>query len=242
MSNATAVIIGVGADRGLGARLCHRFAKNGLHVVVAGRTQSKVDTVAESIRQEGGTATAVEADATNEAAVIDLFRRAEQIGPVELAIYNAGNNMPHDLLTMEAEFFERCWRIACYGAFLFGREAARTMRDRGNGTLLFTGASASLRGKPLFAAFTAAKAGMRAFAQSMAREFCPQGIHVAHVVVDGAIDGDRIRKGFPQLVDAWGEDRLIDLEGIVDLYEMLYRQPKRAWTHELDVRSFNEVF
>lgn len=242
MSVQTAVVIGVGAERGLGATLCRRFAGLGLHAVVAGRTAAKIEAVADGIRAAGGAATAVVADATAEDSVLDLFRRAEAIGPVEVAIYNAGNNMPGDLLTMEAEFFERCWRVACFGGFLFGREAARLMKPRGRGTILFTGASASMRGKPYFAAFTAAKGGLRNFAQSMAREFSPLGIHVGHVVVDGGIAGDRIERGYPDFAAAMGEEGLVDLEGIADLYELLYRQRRTAWSHEIDVRTFKENF
>lgn len=242
MSSKTAVVIGVGAERGLGATLCRRFARDGLHVIVAGRTPSKIEAVAGGIGRNGGKATAVAVDATAEDAVIALFRQAESIGPVDLAIYNAGNNMPGDLLTMEAAYFERCWRVGCFGGFLFGREAARVMKPRGAGTILFTGASASLRGKPHFAAFTAAKGGLRNFAQSMAREFGPQGIHVGHVVVDGGIAGDRIEKGLPDFAAAMGDEGLVDLEGIADLYEFLYRQPRAAWSHEVDVRTFKESF
>jgi len=238
----TAVVIGVGAERGLGATLCRRFAGLAYHAVVAGRTHAKVDAVAGAIRAAGGAATAVAADATDEAAVIALFDAAEAIAPVEVAIYNAGNNMPGDLLTMEAAFFERCWRIGCFGGFLFGRESARRMAPRGRGTILFTGASASLRGKPYFAAFTAAKAGLRAFAQSMAREFHPRGIHVGHVVVDGGIDGDRINLGRPDFARMAGDEGLISLEGIADVYEMLHEQPRTAWSHEIDVRTFKETF
>jgi len=241
MTSKTAVIIGVGPERGLGARLCKRFSADH-HVFVAGRTYAKVALVADAIRQSGGAATAIEADTTDENQVRELFKQAQAEGPVDLAIFNAGNNMPGDFLTMEAEFFERCWRIACFGGFLFSREALRSMVPTGTGTLLFTGASASLRGKPDFAAFTAAKAGVRALAQSLAREFGPKGIHVAHVVIDGAIDGDRIQIGRPAIAEARGHDGLVDLEGIVDLYEMLHRQPSRAWTHELDVRPAKEAF
>lgn len=239
---ATAVIIGVGAEKGLGAALCRRFGALGLHVVVAGRTPESIERVADSIRAAGGAATAVATDTTDEAQVVELFRRAEAIGPVDLAVFNAGNNMPGDLLTMEASYFERCWRVGCFGGFLFGREAARLMQPRGRGTLLFTGASASLRGKPFFAAFTAAKGGLRNLAQSMAREFAPQGIHVGHVVIDGGIAGDRIEKGVPQFAEAMGPEGLIDLDGIAAIYEMLYRQPRTAWSHEVDVRTFKESF
>ncbi len=239
---ATAVIIGVGAEKGLGAALCRRFGACGLHVLAAGRTLDNVERVAASIRGNGGVATAVATDTTDEEQVIELFRRAEAVGPVDLAVFNAGNNMPGDLLTMEASYFERCWRVGCFGGFLFGREAARVMKPRGRGTLLFTGASASLRGKPFFAAFTAAKGGLRNFAQSMAREFAPQGIHVGHVVIDGGIAGDRIEKGVPQFAEAMGPEGLIDLDGIASIYEMLYRQPRTAWSHEVDVRTFKESF
>jgi NAD(P)-dependent dehydrogenase (short-subunit alcohol dehydrogenase family) len=242
MSVGTAVVIGVGPERGLGASLCRRFASLDLHTVVAGRTPEKIERVVETIQENGGDASAVHADATSEQSVIELFAKAEAVGPVDVAIYNAGNNMPHDLLTMEADFFETCWRIACFGGFLFGREAARMMQPRGRGTLLFTGASASMRGKPGFAAFSSAKGGLRNFAQSMARDFGPKGIHVAHVVVDGAIAGDRIEKGLPNVAAAIGPEGLVDLEGIVDLYEFLHRQPRAAWTHELDVRTHKEKF
>jgi NAD(P)-dependent dehydrogenase (short-subunit alcohol dehydrogenase family) len=238
----TATVIGVGAERGLGATLCRRFAKLGLHVFVAGRTPEKIERVADSIRAEGGQATAIQSDTTSEQSVIELFKKAEATGPVDLAVYNAGNNMPGNLLEMEAEFFERCWRVGCFGGFLFGREAARTMLPRERGTLIFTGASASMRGKPFFSAFTAAKGGLRNFAQSMAREFAPQGIHVGHVVVDGGIAGDRIEKGMPKFAEAQGEGGLVDLDGIAAIYEMIYRQPKAAWSHEIDVRTHKESF
>jgi NAD(P)-dependent dehydrogenase (short-subunit alcohol dehydrogenase family) len=238
----SAIVIGVGPERGLGATLCRRFARSGLHVVVAGRTPEKIERVADQIRGEGGSATAIEADATSEQAVIELFQKAEAIAPVDLAIYNAGNNMPGRLVEMEAEFFERCWRIACFGGFLFGREAARVMQPRAQGTVIFTGASASMRGKPIFAAFAAAKGGLRNFAQSMAREFGPLGIHVGHVVVDGGIAGDRIEKGRPQIAEAMGPDGLVDLEGIAAIYEFLYQQPRAAWSHEIDVRTHKENF
>ncbi len=242
MSEKTAVVIGVGASNGLGATLCRRFGARGLHVLAAGRTGEKVTAVAEEIRAAGGKATGVVCDTTLEADVVALFEQARGLGELDLAIYNAGNAMPGEFLKMEADYFERCWRVACFGGFLFSREALRDMEPRGSGTLLFTGASASMRGKPFFAPFTAAKAGLRAMAQSVAREFAPKGIHVGHVVVDGGINGDRIVKGLPDFAAAMGEDGLIDLEGIADLYELLYRQKRGAWSHEIDVRTFKETF
>lgn len=242
MSQKTAIVIGVGASSGLGATLCRRFAASGLHVVVAGRTQAKIDTIVVEITAAGHKATAITCDTTVEADVVKLFADARAIGELDLAIYNAGNNMPGEFLKMEADFFEKCWRVACFGGFLFSREALRDMESRGRGTLLFTGASASMRGKPFFAAFTAAKAGLRAMAQSVAREFAPKGIHVGHIVVDGGIDGERIHKGIPDFAAAMGEDGLVSLEGIADIYELMYKQPRTAWSHEIDVRTFKETF
>jgi NAD(P)-dependent dehydrogenase (short-subunit alcohol dehydrogenase family) len=242
MSTHTAVVIGVGPARGLGATLCRHFADLGLHVVIAGRTADRIEAVARGIRERGDEATAVATDATAEAEVIALFDAAEAIAPVDAAIYNAGSNMPGDLLTMESGYFEACWRIGCFGGFLFGREAARRMLPRAQGTILFTGASASMRGRPFFSAFTAAKGGLRNFAQSMAREFAPRGLHVGHVVVDGGIAGDRIEKGFPEFAREKGDEGLVDLDGIAALYTMLYRQPRTAWSHEIDVRTFKEPF
>jgi len=236
------IVIGAGALRGLGATLARRFAAEGLQMFVAGRSPEKLEAVAAAIRSEGGSAQGVATDATREDDVMALFERACAAGPLRLAIYNAGNNMRGDLLAMEASFFETCWRVACFGGFLFGREAARRMTPAGEGTLIFTGASASMRGKPQFAAFTAAKAGLRAFAQSMAREFGPQGLHVGHVVIDGGIAGDRLLVGRPESARERGPDRLIALEGIADAYAWLYRQPRSAWTHELDLRTWKEPF
>jgi NAD(P)-dependent dehydrogenase (short-subunit alcohol dehydrogenase family) len=232
----TAIVIGVGPDRGLGAQLCKRFAAEGLHVLVAGRTQSALDAVAADIESDGGRATAVVADATHEADIVSLFDKAGS--DLELAVYNAGNNMPGRIIDMEASYFEQSWRVVCFGGFLFGREAVRRMAPKGSGTLLFTGASASLRGRSGFGAFNSSKAGLRILAQAMAKEYAADGIHVGHVVVDGAIGGEKIRKRFP---DAAGrEERLISIEGIVDAFVFLHKQPRRAWSFELDVRTSNE--
>jgi NAD(P)-dependent dehydrogenase (short-subunit alcohol dehydrogenase family) len=137
---------------------------------------------------------------------------------------------------MDADYFEQAWRVGCFGGFLFGREAARRMLPKG-GTLLFTGASASLRGRAGFAAFNSAKAALRNMAQAMAKELGPQGLHVAHVVIDGGIDGDRLRTRRPDLVKQMGEERLIDLDGLADAYWFLHQQSPRAWSFELDMRS-----
>ena len=238
----TAIVIGVGPLRGVGAFLCRGAAKQGLHVVVAGRSPEKLDAVVQAIAQDGGQATAVVCDTTQETAVVELVARAETIGPLDLAIYNAGNNMPGDFLEMEADYFESCWRVGCLGGFLFARESLRAMTPRGSGCLLFTGASASLRGKPYFAAFTAAKGGLRNLAQSLARDFQPRGIHVGHVVIDGGIYGEKIETRVPEWYEKLGEDGLIGLQGIADAYMYLYQQPRNAWTHELDLRTHQENF
>ena len=238
----TAVVIGVGPLRGLGAVLSQSASAAGLHVVVAGRTQAKVDAVAEAITSSGGAATAIACDTTDEEQVIELMERAEAIGPIDLAIYNAGNNMPGDYLEMEADYFDQCYRVGLFGGFLFSREALRKMVPRGEGCLIFTGASASMRGRPWFAAFTAAKGGLRNLAQSLARDFQPRGIHVGHVVIDGGIYGEKIETGVPDWYAEKGSEGLIDLQGIADAYLYLYQQPRNAWTHELDLRTHLENF
>lgn len=238
-----AVVVGVGPESGLGARLCERFAREGLHVVAAGRTAARVEALAAKIHAAGGIATAVSTDTTREADVLALFERADALAPgrLELAVFNAGNNAMKDLLEMDAAFFEDAWRVACYGGFLVGREAARRMVAQGRGTLVFTGASASLRGKPPFGAFASAKAGLRAVAQTLARGCGPRGVHVAHVVIDGGIAGEKLLR-FEEFVRAKGEDGLLDLDAIADAYWMLHRQQRTAWTHELDLRPFKEGF
>jgi NAD(P)-dependent dehydrogenase (short-subunit alcohol dehydrogenase family) len=232
----TAIVIGVGPDQGLGAQLCKRFAAEGLNVLVAGRTKSALDAVVADIIAAGGKATAVVADATSEADTIALFDKAG--ADLELAIYNAGNNTAGKIIDMEASYFEQSWRVVCFGGFLFGREAVRRMVLKGKGTLLFTGASASLRGRSGYGAFNSSKAGLRTLAQAMAKEYAADGIHVGHVVVDGAIGGEKIRNRFPETIGK--EERLISIEGIVDGFVFLYKQPPRAWSFELDVRTSQE--
>jgi NAD(P)-dependent dehydrogenase (short-subunit alcohol dehydrogenase family) len=232
----TAIVIGVGPDRGLGAQLCKRFAAKGLKVIVVGRTLSALEAVAIDIEKSGGQAVPLIADATKESDIVALFDAAGE--ELDLAIYNAGNNTPGKIIEMEADYFEKAWRVVCFGGFLFGREAVRRMAPKKTGTLLFTGASASLRGRPGFGAFNSAKAGLRTLAQAMAKEYAPEGIHVAHVVVDGAIAGDKIMNRFPDAANR--QDSLISIEGIVDAFAFLYRQPERAWSFELDVRTSKE--
>lgn len=238
----TALVMGVGPERGLGGYLCKAAAAQGLHVVVAGRTREKLDAVVAAIEKAGGAGTAVVCDARDESAVVALVAQSEAIGPLDLAIYNAGNNMPGNFLEMEAGYFEQCWRVGCFGGFLFARESLKAMVPRQAGCLLFTGASASMRGKPMFSAFTSAKGGLRNMAQSLAREFHPKGVHVGHVVIDGGIYGEKIEQGLPQWYQDLGDEGLIGLQGIADAYMFLYQQPANAWTHELDLRTHVEAF
>jgi len=239
----TAIVVGVGAEEGLGGALCARFAREGLHVLAAGRTAERLEALAAAIRATGGQATPVVTDTTRESDVVRLFDAAGQLGgPPELVAYNAGNNAIMPLAEMTAEFFEKVWRVACFGGFLVGREATRRMGPAGRGTVIFTGATASVRSRPPFVAFASAKAGLRAIAQGMARELGPQGVHVAHVIIDGGIAGERLRTGLPAFVAAKGADGLLDLDAIADTYWHLHTQHPTAWSHEVDLRPYKEPF
>jgi len=246
MGKPVAIVFGVGAERGLGAALCRRFAAEGHHVLVAGRTAEKLERVVGTIRSQSGSAQPVIVDVTNEAEVVHAFDRAFSpeagLEPADLVVYNAGNNRKLDFRDLSAALFEDFWRVGCFGGFLVGREAARRMAPLGRGTILFTGASGSLRGKPGFAHFAVAKAGLRMISQSMAREFGPLGIHVAHVVIDGGIDGDRLRRGRPDAITERDEDGLLGIDAIADTYWHLHRQARSAWAQEVDLRPFKESF
>ena len=240
----TAVVVGVGAEAGLGAALCKRFAREGHHVFIAGRTQPRVDALADTIKADGGRATAVTTDTTREDEIIRLFDAAERDGNgvLDLVVYNAGNNLLTPILELTAGVFEQMWRGACLGGFLVGREAGRRMLPRGHGTLLFSGATASVKGRPPFTAFASAKAGLRSLAQTMARDWGPQGLHVAHVVIDGGINGELLNTRAPEFAKQKGEDGLLDLDAIADTYWHLYCQHKTAWSHEVDLRPYKEPF
>lgn len=246
MGTPTAVVVGVGAAQGIGAAVCRRFAAGGYHVLVAGRTESKIEQVAERIRAAGGSAQSTVVDATSEADVSRLFDVAmapgEGLDPVDAVVFNAGNNQVIDFRSLTAEQFESFWRVGCFGGFLVGREAARRMAPLARGTVIFTGASGSLRGKPGFAHFAAAKAGLRMISQSMAREFGPQGLHVAHVLIDGGVNGDRLRQALPGMVEQRGEDGLLAVDAIAETYWHLHRQTRTAWTQEIDLRPHKELF
>ncbi len=241
-----AVVLGVGALRGIGGAASRRFAKEGYHVLVAGRTPQKIEAVVDAIRKDGGAATAFTIDGTKEDQVTGLFDAAmaddNDSGPADLFVFNMGNNAAVDFREMTVQHFEDSWRVGCFAGFLFGREAMRRLAPLGRGTVIFTGASGSLRGRPRFAAFNATKGGLRLLVQSMAREFGPQGIHVAHVIIDGGIEGDRLLSRMPGRAEQVGPDGLLKVEPIVDNYWHLHTQQRSAWTHEIDLRPYKETF
>ncbi|MGX2039346.1 SDR family NAD(P)-dependent oxidoreductase [Methylocaldum sp. MU1018] len=243
MNDRKAVVVGVGPSKGLGAALARRFAREGLKVYLAGRTAEKLERIAAEIRTAGGRAVPVTTDATVEGDVISLFESvSSDPGPLDVVACNVDSHRQAALLDTSGDMFRQLWLQNAYAGFLVGREAARLMADQGHGTLFFTGASASLRARPSFTAFAAAKSALRALAQGMAREFGPQGIHVVHVVIDGVIDGERARNAFPEFVAQKGADGLLDLDAIADTYWLLHGQQRSAWTHELDLRPFKEPF
>jgi NAD(P)-dependent dehydrogenase (short-subunit alcohol dehydrogenase family) len=242
LSQGTAVVVGVGAETGLGAGLARRFAREGLRVVVVGRTAERLRAAAASICSSGGSVMVKVADASREADVIALLDEAAGGNDLELVVYNVGNNFAAPALETQTKLFEDLWRQNALGGFLVGREAVRRFAPRQRGTILFTGATASLRARPPFLAFASAKAALRAVAQGLAREFGPQGIHVAHIIIDGAIEGEYAATKFPDYVRSKGENGLLSVEAIAEAYWALHRQPASAWTHELDLRPFKEPF
>jgi NAD(P)-dependent dehydrogenase (short-subunit alcohol dehydrogenase family) len=236
-----AVVVGVGHSEGLGAAIARRTASEGLHTFVAGRTEERLEAIVKEIDALGGKATAVATDTTVPGDVIRLLDRAiQEGGSLDFVAFNAGNNRMSALLDMDDAFFEEVWRLCCMGGFLVGREAARRMVDQGSGSILFTGATASVRARPPFTAFASAKAGLRALSQGMSREFGPKGIHVGHVVIDGMIDGDQLHRRFPELKERMGEMGMLNVDAIADAFWTLHTQNPTAWTWELDVRPHKE--
>lgn len=241
MAKRSAVVLGVGPTRGLGAAITRRFAREGFRVTVMGRSEEKIAAALADLKAAGADAEAVIGDVTDEAAVRRVVASAERAdAPLEAAIFNAGGNWPRPFRDMDAEFLESMWRVNALAGFFFAKAALDVMLPRQRGVILFTGASGSLRGKAMFGGFAQAKAALRALAQTAAREFGPQGIHVAHVVVDGGIDGDRLNGFLPNLKDERGPDGLLDPDAIAENYWTLFQQPRSAWTHELDVRPWVE--
>jgi NAD(P)-dependent dehydrogenase (short-subunit alcohol dehydrogenase family) len=235
-------IAGVGAREGLGAALARRFAKEGLVVAVTGRTPERLREVVADVRGAGGEAFTLPADVSQEAEVVAAAQRVAERGRLSLAVFNAASAVWAPSLELTVQQFQETFRVTTLGGFIFGREALRLQVARGAGTLIFTGATASLRGKPPFAAFASAKAGLRSLSQAFAREFGPRGVHVAHVVIDGGIDGERLRTRNPQRFAERGADGLLNTDELAETYWQLHQQGKSAWTQELDVRPYNEPF
>jgi NAD(P)-dependent dehydrogenase (short-subunit alcohol dehydrogenase family) len=234
-------ILVMGAGDATGGAIARRFAREGFVAVCARRNADKLSPLISAIEAEGGTAIAAPCDAREEEQVAALFERTEaEIGPIGICVFNVGANVPAGILDETARKYRKIWELACFGGFLTGREAARRMVPRGSGTIIFTGATASLRGRANFAAFAGAKHGLRALAQSMARELGPKGVHVAHTIIDGAIDTDFIRETFPERYAAKAQDGILNPAHIADAYWMLHAQPRDAWTHELDLRPWTE--
>lgn len=240
MNNKKIVLI-VGAGDATGGAIARRFAREGFVACVTRRNADKLEALVDEIRAQGGEAHGFACDARKEDDVIALIEQIEdQVGPIEAFVFNIGANVPCSILEETARKYFKIWEMACFSGFLNAREVARRMVKRQRGTILFTGATAGLRGASGFAAFAGAKHGIRALAQSMARELGPMNIHVAHVVVDGAIDTDFIRDNFPEKYATRAEDGILDPEHIAENYWYLHTQPRDAWTFELDLRPWNE--
>ncbi|MEL6180932.1 MAG: SDR family NAD(P)-dependent oxidoreductase [Myxococcota bacterium] len=241
MSENKAILV-VGAGSGTGAEVAKRFAREGFVACVARRNADALADLVSEIEQEGGKARAFAIDATQEQSVIDAFNTIEtEIGPVAVAVYNAAGFARSSITETSVETYHNMWAVGTLGGFIVGREAARRMVPRGEGTILYTGASASLRGNALFAAFAASKHAMRVTAQSMARELGPKGIHVAHVIIDGLIDVPRGRAMLgDDAYEKLGEHGTLKPENIAEAYWTLHRQSPSAWTFEMDLRPFSE--
>ena len=234
-----AVVLGVSAINGLGGAIARRFAAEGLHVIVSGRTQKRLVSVVDDINTRGGEASFFVADATDAAALEALTSQANHLGTLKSVIFNVGNNQILAFADLTAEKFESFWRTCTLAGFLTAKAVLPSLEDNG-GSLLFTGASASMRGRPGFAHFSAAKAGLRNLAQALAKEYGPKGVHVGHVVVDGVINGEMVRNHLGDYLDSLGEDGSLEPDAIAEAYWFMHMQPRNAWTFEMDVRPFKE--
>lgn len=233
----------IGAGDATGSAIARRFARDGITVVVTRRQKEALAPLVERIEAEGGRAHGFGCDARDEDAMVDLFNQVDTtIGEISVVVFNIGANVRYGITETTARVYRKVWEMAAFAGFLAGREAARVMQPRQRGTILFTGATASLRGSAGFSAFSGAKFALRALAQSMARELGPQGIHVAHVVIDGAIDTAFIRDNFPERYVLKAQGGILDPEHIADQFWYLHQQPRDCWTHELDLRPWIETF
>ena len=237
------VALVIGAGDATGGEIAKRFAREGLITCVTRRDGDKLQVLLDEIEALGGVGYGFSSDARKEEQVIELIELIEnQIGEIDVMVFNIGANVPCSILEETARKYFKIWEMACFSAFLVGREVAKRMVPRQRGTIIFTGATAALRGAAYFSAFSGAKHALRALAQSMARELGPHNVHVAHVVVDGAIDTAFIRDTFPHLYAKKDQDGILNPIHIAENYWHLYQQPRDAWTHELDLRPWNETW
>lgn len=245
MSEQRGCVAIVGAGDHIGAAIARRFAREGYPVHGGRRNVDQLRPLADEIAGNGGRFTGHALDARDEASVMTFLDAADAQAPLELVVYNIGANMQFPLIDTTERVFRKVWEMACLGGFLTGREAARRMLVHERGSIFFTGATASLRGAAGYAAFGAAKAGLRSVAQSMARELGPQNIHVAHLVIDAGVDTAWVRERIAETrgaeaVDNMPPDTLMNPQSIAETYWQLHRQPRDAWTHEIDLRPFGE--
>jgi NAD(P)-dependent dehydrogenase (short-subunit alcohol dehydrogenase family) len=237
------VALVIGAGEATGGAIARRFAREGYAACVTRRNADKLAPLVGQIEAAGGKARAFGSDARREEQVVELVQTIErELGPIEVCVFNVGGNVRFPIRETTSRVYTKVWEMAALAGFLAGREVAKVMVPRQRGTILFTGATASLRGGKGFAAFSGAKHALRALAQSMARELGPEGIHVAHVVVDGAIDTPFIRENFPERYALKEKAGILDPEAIAENYWQLHRQPRSAWTHELDLRPWMEAW
>jgi len=241
--SAKGAVLVVGAGDATGGAIARRFAREGLVACVTRRTADALEPLVAQIRAEGGQAHGFGSDARKEEDMVALVAQIERdIAPIEVAVFNIGANVRFPITETTTRVYTKVWEMACLGGFLMGREVAKAMLPRGRGTIIFTGATASLRGGNGFAAFAGAKAALRALAQSMARELWPQGIHVAHTVIDGAIDTEFIRSNFPDRYALKERQGILSPEHIADAYWQIHQQPRDAWTHETELRPWIETW
>ena len=242
MSDKKAILV-VGAGDATGGAVARRFAREGYIACVTRRHADKLAPLVAQIEAEGGTAHAYGSDARKEDEVVKLFAQIEKdVAPIEVVVFNIGANVRFPIAETTARVYYKVWEMGCFGGFLVGREAARVMLPRARGSIFFTGATASMRGGNGYAAFAGAKHALRALAQSMARELGPKGIHVAQIIVDAAIDTEFIRETFPQRYALKDQGGIVDPEAIAESYWQLHRQPRNAWTHEMDLRPWIETW
>jgi NAD(P)-dependent dehydrogenase (short-subunit alcohol dehydrogenase family) len=239
----TGAILIVGAGDYIGAAIARRFAKGGFTVCLGRRNGDKLAPLVAEISQAGGTAHGFTLDARDEDNVEEVFKQIEQdIGPLDLVIFNVGGNVRFPIRETTARVFRKVWEMACFGGFLTGRAAATAMVPRGKGAIFFTWATASMRGSAGFSAFASAKHALKAVAQSMARELGPEGIHVAHLIIDAGVDTEWVRNLKAQAGQTVQDGDLMDPASVAETYWQLYHQPKDAWTFEMDIRPFKEKF